>query len=177
MAKRKNKQNKGQPTVGSPSPLEDQPTPTKPGESIAAKFQQYSGPLPLPEQLNGYEEIQEGFAERILAMAENEQRQRHSMEERLLSAEIEHNRFVTEQDAKDTQRGQWLGFTIGTVALFCGTYAAISGAQTAGSLIGSGGVIGLVTAFIIGRGREKKESAASRKQQNASSGPSLETES
>jgi len=44
--------------------------------------------------------------------------------------------------------GQIFGFLIGITTILSGTYAAINGEEIAGSLIGTGGVIGLVTAFM-----------------------------
>ncbi len=50
---------------------------TKPEDSITrveAHFQQFSGPIPPPDLLRTYEEILPGTADRILAMAEREQK-------------------------------------------------------------------------------------------------------
>ena len=40
---------------------------------IVAVERRVSGPLPAPELLAGYDQVQAGFAERIVAMAEREQ--------------------------------------------------------------------------------------------------------
>jgi len=101
---------------------------------------QFSGPIPPPEYLEHYNRIVPNAAERILAMAEREQTHRHDGQKRALDADI-----------KEGKLGQILAFLIGVFTIGCGTYAAINGAQVAGSLIGSGGVIALVTAFILGR--------------------------
>jgi len=50
---------------------------------------------------------------------------------------------------KSIQTHQGSDNTIG-----CGTYAAVHGAEFAGAVIGSGGVIGLVTTFIYGRNKK-----------------------
>ena len=42
----------------------------------------YSGPLPPPEMMRGYEEVQPGSADRILATMEREQKQRATYENR-----------------------------------------------------------------------------------------------
>ena len=47
----------------------------------------YSGPLPLPQDLQQYENIQIGFAERIMSMAESESSHRHSAEQRQITTE------------------------------------------------------------------------------------------
>ena len=56
--------------------------------SIAA-VTQYSGPIPPPHTLASYEEIQPGFADRIIKMAETETAHRHEMEEKALKGDIE----------------------------------------------------------------------------------------
>ncbi len=48
-------------------------------------------------------------------------------------------------------KGQIFGFIIALFTVGCGTYAAVSGAEIAGSLIGTGGVASLVAVFIHGR--------------------------
>lgn len=47
----------------------------------------HSGPLPDPETLAGYETILSGAAERIMLMAELEQRHRHRQEGRMVAGE------------------------------------------------------------------------------------------
>ena len=47
--------------------------------------------------------------------------------------------------------GQVFGLAIGIAAIGSATYMAVHGAQLAASVIGTGGVTGLVTAFIVGR--------------------------
>lgn len=56
-------------------PVSANPTQPSPGNSenmvVAGRF--YTGPLPPPDDLKGYENVKEGFADRILKMAEQEQ--------------------------------------------------------------------------------------------------------
>ncbi len=47
--------------------------------------------------------------------------------------------------------GQVFGFVIGMAALIAGAFSAYHGQQIAGSFIGAGGVIGLVSVFVLGR--------------------------
>ena len=68
------------------------------------------------------------------------------MEKKALDAEIESLR----KEAEDTKRGQIFGFIIGVAAVISGTASAVMGAQWAGALIG-GGLVSLVSAFIVGR--------------------------
>lgn len=47
--------------------------------------------------------------------------------------------------------GQIFGLIIGLAALLAGTFCAYHEQQIAGSFIGAGGVVGLVSVFVLGR--------------------------
>ena len=64
----------------------------------AAAFQ---GPLPPPSMFGQYDQVLPGSAGRIMAMAEKEQAHRIAWESRCLDAA-----------ARDTVRGQWMGFAV-----------------------------------------------------------------
>ena len=100
----------------------------------------YSGPLPTPDHFAGFEKVLPGSAERILKMAELEQVHRHDLN---VVAQMAFDR--------ETSRGQWLAFFLAIITVVTGGVTAINGAQWTGSFIGTGGLIGLVTAFIVGR--------------------------
>jgi uncharacterized membrane protein len=96
--------------------------------------------LPPPEILEHYERIRPGFADRIVVSFEKQGEHRRSLEERTLLAQFELAR-----------RGQIFGFILGLTALAGGTLAAVLGAQWAGGFIGGGGVVGLVSVFVLGQ--------------------------
>ena len=126
-------------------------------EVIAAHFQ---GPVPPPEILSGYNNIQEGFADRIVTLAERETAHRHKIEELTVKAQID----GLKREAMEARIGQFLAFFIGITTIVAGSYSAIKGAQWPGALIGTGGVGALVTAFIYGRkGKPKQERVSERK--------------
>jgi uncharacterized membrane protein len=50
---------------------------------------QHAGPIPHPETMARYSQIIENGAERIMRMAEEEQKHRHKVEEKAIQAEIE----------------------------------------------------------------------------------------
>jgi len=64
----------------------------------------YSGPMPLPEHLKGYEDVLPGSAERILKMAENQSAHRISIENKVVDSQI-----------KMQERGQIFGTVLGIV--------------------------------------------------------------
>lgn len=109
--------------------------------------EQASFPFPAPELLAAYEAITPGAADRIFKRIETEATHRHAMEAKALAAQI--------ADAKAQRTAERLGQVFGlAVALFtvgAASYTAVHGAQVAGSIIGTGGLIGLVAVFIMGR--------------------------
>jgi len=111
------------------------------------RSEQFQGPIPPPQILNGYEQLLPGAADRIIRMAEKEGDHRHRMETKAVDAEIHGLKCET----IDTRIGQIFGLVIGLTTVLAGTYAAVQGSQVAGSLIGTSGVVGLVSAFIVGR--------------------------
>lgn len=48
---------------------------------------EFSGPMPPPNILNGYEKILPGAADRILSMAETQSKHRQLMEKKMIEAE------------------------------------------------------------------------------------------
>ena len=53
------------------------PADTEPKDSVTrveARFEQFSGPIPPPSAMRGYEDVLAGSADRILSMAEREQK-------------------------------------------------------------------------------------------------------
>jgi uncharacterized membrane protein len=64
------------------------------GQQITVSQQKlYQGPIPEPDELQKYEDIQPGFAERLLQMAEKEQQHRHQKENNLIvTSDLQHQR-------------------------------------------------------------------------------------
>lgn len=93
---------------------------TDPGSSANHVVQisqgMFSGPLPPPQALQGYEDTLPGAAERILHMAEKEQTHRHEFDSEL-------TRSVTRQQ----ERGQILAFILGAGALGLAAFMVHSG--------------------------------------------------
>ena len=108
---------------------------------------------PPPKYLQEYENISPGFADRIISMAEAEASHRHKIENKVLDADIE----ISRREFAERRIGQLCGLLIGVVALGAGTYTAINGHPISGGIIGTGGVVALVTAFIYGRVSESQQ--------------------
>ena len=117
--------------------------------------ERHSGPLPDPQTLKGYTEIIPNGAERIMRMAEKEQRHRHSLEVR------EQGLIETTEghDFQIARRGQNYGlFTVLGVLVVALILAAMGQARLAGILVGLD-LVALATVFVVGRyvpGRAQK---------------------
>lgn len=114
---------------------------------LTRESQHMSGPLPSPAILAEYEKNHPGFAERIMVMAEKEQSHRHEKESLMLQSDTNVNKEIM----VERQRGQHYAFAIAVIAITAGTYASVNGNNIAGSVIGGGGVVGLVSAFLYSR--------------------------
>jgi len=107
----------------------------------------WSGPLPPPEYLRGYELVSRGAAGRLLTIFEGEALHRREMERQHLTALVDDR----SRERDERRRGQYCGFAIGVVAIVAGAVVAIMGHGISGTLIGTGGVSGLVAAFVYGQ--------------------------
>lgn len=110
--------------------------------------QSYSGPLPPPSMLQDYDHIQQGFADRIMAMAEKEQNHRHSRETQGITGAI----------SKDA-RGQHYALICSLVLIVACTFLIASDHEVAGSILGGGTLVGLAYVFITGRKLKQKNRA------------------
>jgi uncharacterized membrane protein len=107
----------------------------------------FFGPMPHPDEMRGYYEIDQTFPDRLLKIVEKEQDHRQKIE-----------LIVVGKQFNERRLGQIFGLSIGIVAIIAGVYTAVNGAQIAGSIIGGGGITGLVAVFVVGRRTVKPES-------------------
>ncbi|WP_296560133.1 DUF2335 domain-containing protein [uncultured Acetobacterium sp.] len=108
--------------------------------------ERFSGPLPHPQILRGYEEVVPGAAERILSMAENQATHRQQLEKAVINSNV-----------RDSRMGVVFAFVIGIVGVSGGIYAVLQGAEWAGTLISGVSLGSIVGSFIYGTRSEKAE--------------------
>ncbi len=89
--------------------------PTTRGQILVTEGR-FSGPLPPPEVLKGYEEASVGAAERIISMAEKEQAHRHAQTDKELKSIV-----------ALTALGQVFAFVIGLAGILAGVFLIWSG--------------------------------------------------
>jgi len=124
-------------------------TRTNQNKTMTAQYAEYmSGPLPSAQQLERYEQILPGAADRIIKMAEVQSAHRQELEKSVVSA-----------NTRDSKLGVIFAFILGIAALASGTIVAINASEWPGALLGSSGMAGLAYVFIYGTQSSKKERA------------------
>ena len=100
----------------------------------------HSGPLPDPLTLAGYGEIDPGFPDRIMTMAE-----------RNAAAERDQRALAMRFTAASEREGRWmaLGFSVFAIAVAAGL--ALSGHDVVAGIIGGTTVVGIVAAILKAR--------------------------
>lgn len=112
---------------------------------VSMSVEHSSGPIPHPEHLERYNQIIPNGADRIMRMAEKQQEHRQELEKHAVQSQL-----------KQSGRGQIFGLVIGISALAIGGTCAMFGNEISGSIIGAGGVTGLVSVFVIGKNRQRE---------------------
>lgn len=112
---------------------------------VKVQIAHHSGPIPPPEILKQYNEIDPNFANRIMSMAEAESQHRHSFEQKALQGAIDVDK-----------RGQHYGLAISLIAITVGTWLTVSGYPKVGGTFLTATVIALATLFVTGRAKPEK---------------------
>lgn len=107
-------------------------------EAIEGEF---SGPLPPPSIIRGYNEVVPGAADRIIKMAEEQARHRQEMERKMVEAE-----------SRDSLLGILFAFTLGLGCIIAAIIMVILVPQSAGvicgAILGATGIGSIVSSFI-----------------------------
>lgn len=100
----------------------------------------FSGPLPHPDILKGYNDVVKDGAERILAMAEKQSHHRISLED-----------FAVREGFRQSKHGQIYGFIIGLVVLLLATYLGLNGHDWLAGVFGTSTIGAFLAAFVLGK--------------------------
>lgn len=112
---------------------------SRPG--VMALISTFSGPLPHPELLQGYESTLPGSAERIVAMAEKYQDHQIGLERQQSRANTEFGR-----------RGQRYGLIVAFGAFALAAYVAYLGQPAVAGVVAALDITALVGVFVLGNG-------------------------
>ncbi len=113
---------------------------------ISVRQASFSGPIPPPEILKGYNEVVSNGAERIVLMAENQSSHRIHLEDHAVKEQL-----------KQSRQGQLFGFILGLIGLILATVLALLGHETIAGIFGTITIVGLVTVFVLGRNTQDKD--------------------
>jgi uncharacterized membrane protein len=106
----------------------------------------HSGPLPHPRTLREYDDIIDNGAERIVTVFEKQSDHRMQLEKKVITSQTTQSLL-----------GQIFGFVIAIVFLIAGIYLVINDYEVAGITIFGLDIVGLVTVFVIGKRKQKKD--------------------
>ena len=95
---------------------------------LLAESRRWSGPIPSPEHLAGYESVLQGLADRIVSMWEQQQAHRVRME----SSGLEIDRRIVIADIIQSYSGTALSFVSAMAFLIAGVWLAVNGHWEAG---------------------------------------------
>jgi uncharacterized membrane protein len=135
----------GELTPSSRNEPEDPPV-TESSIIAAIRSTSFSGPIPPPEMLKGHNEVLPGAADRILKMAENQNKHRIAMEA-----------SVAASDMKRAGHGLLAGLLVTSLLILCATWCILSGHDAAGGTLGTATIIGLAGVFVYGTITRKDE--------------------
>jgi uncharacterized membrane protein len=113
--------------------------------STSLQVSHHRGPLPPADELEKYNNAIPDGANRIMLMAEAQQAHRMKLESDTIGEQM-----------RQSGRGQNFGFIIGIIALLVGGAVAMYGHEITGSVIGGGGITGLVSVFVYGKRAQRK---------------------
>ena len=110
------------------------------------KASTFNGPIPPPELLQGYNEVVQNGADRIVTMAEKQSHHRMQLENHAIREELKQSRL-----------GQVYGFILGIVGLGLATILAILDHEAIAGIFGTTTIIGLVTVFVLGKKSQRND--------------------
>lgn len=139
------------PTATPVEPLPRDPpretSPVRRGRITRVTAAQWSGPLPPPAMLRGYEDVEPGVTKVLLDQMVREGRCRRRLERERVLADVRDIRA----DRKERRFGQKLAAATAALAIVAGSTVAALGHEKTGVAIGAGITIGVVTVFVTGK--------------------------
>lgn len=105
----------------------------------------FAGPLPHPDILKGYEEVDESFPDRIFKLTEKDQEHRSGLEN-----------YVVKENFKLNNLGMWFALIIVILSMLAGTFLLYNNKDVAGLATIFTPLIGIIGAFIYGKHEDKE---------------------
>lgn len=115
-------------------------------------IQQYQGPIPPPESLKKFDEIEPGLASRIVTMAEKNGDHLRDIQKQ----QVAHDRQKTEQEVDIVKRGQLFAFILMVLFLILASVLIFTGKGIIGTIFGTVSIIAVILAFLNPLKKKKK---------------------
>lgn len=106
----------------------------------------FSGPIPSPAILEGYEHLVKGSAERIIRMAEEQSTHRRHIEKKVIESEVLNSRL-----------GIIFAFIIAMTTILGGVWVMVNASAYGGAFVVAIGLGGVVSTFIVGTKSRRME--------------------
>ncbi|WP_160993144.1 DUF2335 domain-containing protein [Ligilactobacillus salivarius] len=119
-------------------PREDQ-------EMAISKLEMYSGPIPHPDILKKYDELDPGAAKLIIENGVKESEHRRKLEVQAMN-----------YTAKDSKRREWMGFFLGIIIILVGALLIYLGHTITGTVLSGISAVSLVSLFVGNSSEEDK---------------------
>lgn len=114
-------------------------------QTVETKSELFAGPLPHPDTLMGYKEIDISFPDRIMSMAEEDAEHHRKMEEQIIIENFNSNK-----------RGMIFGFIISLVAIGLGAWLISIDKDVYGIAAILTPLVGIAGTFIFGKKKEQE---------------------
>ncbi len=121
-------------------------------QMIQISQESFSGPIPHPKILQGYQELLPSAPERILSMAEKEQQHRIEMEKEMLKQNGDNISLSNDANKRSTNKA----FFLVVLLIFAGVFLTLKGYPSIGIIIFSTTIISVAGIFIVGKLIQKK---------------------
>lgn len=111
-----------------------------------SKLEMFSGPIPHPDILKGYDQIDPGAGKLIIENGVAESKHRRDIE-----------RKAIEYSRRDRQRRDWMGFIVALVIVFVGALLIYLGHTITGSILSGVSALGVVGLFLDNGSNDNKK--------------------
>lgn len=130
---------------------------TPPSSYYLQRSMLFSGPLPHPEMLRQYEEIQPGTADRLLALLEKQTAHRINDEASRTECEIECQKKTTSGYLRRVAIGSWMAFTLALILEVVAAWLTNQGKYLPAGFFGAFGIAPIATAFLVAHNKNAKK--------------------
>ena len=119
--------------------------PASPAQIVSASYQ-FTGPIPSSQDLAHYEQVVPGLADRLIERFEKQSDYRMALEKQVIAA-----------DNRRANLGLIAGFLIAMTSIGASMDLILHGHDIAGTVLGGGTIVSLVSTFVYGTNSRRKE--------------------